>query len=137
MNNKGQTTVFFSLIISVLLLFTFTALEVVRIHMSKVKMMACVHSMRSSILADYNSELFERYHLLFIEPTYGTGSEAAAEEKVIDYLESSLNGEAGTDQGMYRFEVEEIMLTEQENILEDNMKLLKNQITDYEKHQAW
>lgn len=133
MNNKGQTTVFFSLIISVLLLFTFTALEVVRIHMSKVKMMACVHSMRSSILADYNSELFERYHLLFIEPTYGTGSEAAAEEKVIDYLESSLNGEAGTDQGMYRFEVEEIMLTEQENILEDNMKLLKNQITDYEK----
>lgn len=133
MNNKGQTTVFFSLIISVLLLFTFTALEVVRIHMSKVKMMACVHSMRSSIMADYNSELFERYHLLFIEPTYGTGSEAAAEEKITDYLESSLNGEGGTDVGMYRFEVEEIMLTDQKDILEDDMKLLKNQITDYEK----
>lgn len=133
MNNKGQTTVFFSLIISVLLLFTFTALEVVRIHMSRVKMMACVHSMQSSIMADYNSELFERYHLLFIDPTYGTGSEAAAEERINDYLDSSLNGEAGEDKGIYQFEIEEVMLTDQKNILEDDMKLLKTQIADYEK----
>ncbi len=133
MNNKGQTTVFFSLIISVLLLFTFTALEVVRIHMSRVKMMACVHSMQSSIMADYNSELFERYHLLFIEPTYGTGSEAAAEERIKDYLDSSLNGESVTNKGIYQFEIEEIMLTDQKNILEDDMKLLKDQIADYER----
>lgn len=133
MNNKGQTTVFFSLIISVLLLFTFTALEVVRIHMSRVKIMACVHSMQSGIMADYNRELFERYHLLFIEPTYGTGSEAAAEERIKDYLDSSLNGESVTNKGIYQFEIEEIMLTGQKNILEDNMKLLKAQIADYEK----
>lgn len=133
MNNKGQTTVFFSLMISVLLLFTFTALEVVRIHMSKVKIMACVHSMHSSIIADYNSELFEKYHLLFMDPTYGTGSEAVAEEKISDYLESSLNGETGKDEGIYRFKVEEIMLINQNNILEDDMKQLKYQIADYEK----
>lgn len=133
MNNKGQTTVFFSLIISVLLLFTFTALEVVRIHMSRVKIMASVHSMQSGIMADYNRELFERYHLLFIEPTYGTGSEAAAEERIKDYLDSSLNGESVTNKGIYQFEIEEIMLTDQKNILEDDMKLLKAQIADYEK----
>ena len=59
MNNRGYTTVFFTLMISVLLLFTFTALEVTRIHTGRIKQNSCVHSMRSSILADYNRVLFE------------------------------------------------------------------------------
>lgn len=133
MNNKGQTTVLFSLIISVLFLFTLTALEVGRIYMSKVKTRAVVHSTRSSIMADYNSELFERYHLLFMDPTYGTGSEAALEEKITDYLECSLNGEKGTGSGIYQFCVEEVSLAEKRGILDENMKQLKEQITEYEK----
>lgn len=133
MNNKGQTTVFFSLIISVLLLFILSALEVTRIHMSKVKMSACVHSMRSSLMADYNSMLFERYHLMFLDPTYGTGSEALAEVKISDYLDTSLNGEDNTGSGIYRFTLEEIALTGQKYILDDNMNQVKEQITDYEK----
>ena len=133
MNNKGHTTVLFSLIISVLFLFTLTALEVGRIYMSKVKIRAVVHSTRSSIMADYNSELFERYHLLFMDPTYGTGSEAALEEKITDYLEYSLNGEKGTGSGIYQFSIEEVSLAEKKGILDDNMKQLKEQITEYEK----
>lgn len=133
MNNRGQTTVLFSLMISVLLLFTFTALEVIRIHMGKVKMMSCVHSMRSSIMADYNSELFERYHLLFMDPTYGTGSEALVEEKIEDYLDVSLNGEKGKGSGIYIFNVEEIAIADQRNILSEDMKQVKQQIADYEK----
>ena len=84
MNNKGQATVMFSFMISVLFVFTLTALEVSRICMKTVKIIPCVHSMRSSIMADYNEEMFERYHLLFMDPTYGTGSEAAIEEKMRD-----------------------------------------------------
>lgn len=133
MNNRGQTTVLFSLMISVLMLFTFTALEVIRIHMSKVKMMSCVHSMRSSIMADYNSELFERYHLLFMDPTYGTGSEAVAEEKMEDYLDVSLNGDEGKGSGIYKFRVEDIAIAGQRNILSEDMKQVKEQIADYEK----
>lgn len=133
MNNRGQTTVIFSLMISVLLLFTFTALEVTRIHMSKIKMMSCVHSMRSSIMADYNRELFERYHLLFIDPTYGTESEAVAEEKIEDYLEVSLNGDDGKGSGIYMFTVEDIAIVGQQNILSEDMKQVKEQIADYEK----
>lgn len=133
MNNKGQTTVLFSLIISVLFLFTLTALEVGRVYMGRVKIRAVVHSTRSSIMADYNSELFERYHLLFMDPAYGTGSEAAFEEKVTDYLECSLNGEKGTGSGMYRFFLEEVSLAEKRGILDENMKQLKEQITEYEK----
>lgn len=130
MNNKGQTTVLFSLIISVLFLFTLSALEAGRIYMSKVKIRAVVHSTQSSIMADYNRELFERYHLLFMDPTYGTGSEAAAEEKIEDYLETSLNSGEGN---IYRFTVEEIGLANQKNIFKENMKQLKEQITEYEK----
>lgn len=131
MNNKGQTTVFFSLIMSALLLFTFTALEVTRIHMSRVKMMACVHSMRSSLMADYNHELFERYHLFFLDPAYGTDSEAVAEERLESYLEDSLNGEE--DDGIYQFRVEEIALTKEVEILYNDMELVKKQIVEYEK----
>ena len=130
MNNKGQTTVLFSLIISVLFLFTLCALEAGRIYMSKVKIRAVVHSTQSSIMADYNRELFERYHLLFMDPTYGTGSEAAAEEKIKDYLEASLNSGEGN---IYRFTVEEIGLANQRNIFKEDMEQLKEQITGYEK----
>lgn len=133
MDNKGQTTVFFSLIISVLLFLILSALEVTRIHMSNVKISACVHSMRSSFMADYDSMLFERYHLMFLDPTYGTGSEALAEEKISDYLEISLNGEDNTGSGIYQFTLEEIALTGQKYILDDDMKQVKEQIIDYEK----
>ena len=133
MNNKGQTTIFFSLIISALFLFTLIALEVGRIYMSRVKVGAVVHSTQSSIMADYNSELFERYHLLFMDPTYGTGSEAALEEKITDYLESSLNGEKGKGSGIYQFQVEEVCLADKKGILDENMEQLKEQIVEYEK----
>lgn len=133
MNNKGQTTIFFSLIISVMFLLIFSALEITRIHMGKVKMSACVHSMRSSIMADYNSILFERYHLMFLDPGYGTGSEALAEEKISDYLETSLNGEDGNNGKMYQFALEEIAITGEKYILDENMKQVKKQIVDYEK----
>lgn len=130
MGNKGQTTVLCSLMLSVLFLFTLTALEVGRIYMSKVKIRAVVHSTQSGIMADYNSELFERYHLLFMDPTYGTGSEAAAEEKIEDYLDASLNSEKGK---IYQFTIEEIGLTDQKYILEKDMEQIKEQIAEHEK----
>lgn len=130
MNNRGQTTILFSLIISVLMFFTFSALEVGRIYMSRVKTAAVVQSARLSIMADYNRELFERYHLLFMDPTYGTGSEAVLEEKIKDYMEYSLNEESGK---IYEFTIEEIAVTEKKNILDDDMRLLKKQIESYEK----
>lgn len=130
MKNKGQTTVFFSCMISVLLLFTLTALEVGRIYMSRVKARAVIHSAQTSILADYHRELFERYHLLYLDPTYATGSEAIAEERYRNYIEESLNG--GTGQ-IYQYDVEEIALAEEVHILEHGMKTLKQQIKEYEK----
>lgn len=130
MNNKGQTTILFSLMISFLFLFTVAILEAGRVFLQTVKIKPCVHSMCSSIMADYNEELFERYHLLFMDPTYGTGSEAVAEEKIVDYLETSLNGEEGSS--LYQFEVEEVALSKKETIMSNDMQLLKEQIADYQ-----
>lgn len=129
MKNKGQTTVFFSLMISVLLLFTLTALEVGRIYMSRVKVQAVVHSAQTSVLADYNRQLFERYHLLFYDPTYGTGSTAVAEEKIADYMEQSLNG-GGVK--LYEYRVEEVALTNTGTIMDEDMQQVKEQIRQYE-----
>ena len=129
MKNKGQTTIFFTLIICVLFLFTLTAIEVGRIHMGKTKVRSVAHGVSSAIMADYNSELFERYHLLFMDPTYGTGSIAITEEKIADYLQESLN-EGKT---IYEFSIEEIFVSNQKYMLDDNMKQVKEQIMDYEK----
>ena len=130
MNNRGATTVLFTLIISILMLFTFSALEVGRIYMSRVKAASVVQSVRQNIMADYNRELFERYHLLFMDPTYGTGSEAVLEEKASDYIEYSLNEETGK---IYVFSIDEIAVIDEENILDNDMRLLKEQIESYEK----
>lgn len=130
MSNRGQTTVLFTLIISVLMFFTFSALEVGRIYVSQVKAAAVVQSARLSIMADYNRELFERYHLLFLDSTYGTGSEAVLEEKMEDYVEYSLNEESGN---IYVFTIEELAVTDEKSILDNDMELLKEQIESYEK----
>ncbi len=132
MNNKGQTTVFFTLIICVLLGVTFTAFEVSRIYIGKVKALACVHSMRTSIMADYDRELFERYHLLFMDSTYGTESDGYLEEKILNYLDTSLNGEDNSD-GIYTFSIKDIGISNKIGILDNDMEQLKKQIVEYEK----
>lgn len=129
MNNRGQTTIFFTLIISILMLFTFTALEVGRIYLSRVKAAAVVQSARLSIMADYNRELFERYHLLFMDAGYGSGSETALEQKMEDYIVYSLNEE---NKKIYTFVIDELAVLETDNILDEDMKLLKEQIAKYE-----
>ena len=132
MKNKGQVTVLCSCMISILLILTLTALEVGRIYCSRLKLRAVVHSAQSSIMADYNRELFERYHLLFIDPTYGTGSDAMAEERLRDYMEESLN-DSEHKGNLYSFSVEEIALIDKRTITDDHMKDLKKQIIEYEK----
>jgi hypothetical protein len=128
MKNRGQTTVFISFIIGVLLILTFTALEVVRIHCLRAKIRAVLHSTRTSIMADYNRDLFERYHLLFMDPTYGTGSDAMVEEKFSDYITSSLED----DKAVYSCSVGEVALIRKKTITDDHMQLLKKQIAEYE-----
>jgi hypothetical protein len=73
-----------------------------------------------------------------MDPTYGTGSEAVLEEKVIDYLETSLEEKKGS---LYEFTVEDVALIDEESILDNDMERLKEQIEEYEKtagvvHQA-
>lgn len=135
MKNKGQITVFMSCMISVLIILTLTALEVGRIYCGRMKIRAVIHSAQSCILADYNRELFERYHLLFADPTYGTGSYAMVEGKFQDYVEKSLNGDASVGK-LFEFEVCEIALCGYKSIIDDHMKLLKKQIADYEKEEG-
>jgi hypothetical protein len=45
-------------------------------------------------MADYNSELFRRYHLLLIDTAYGGRGEAYMEERMEEYLDYNLNSSA-------------------------------------------
>ena len=84
------------------------------------------------LLLLFQGKLCFFYHLLFLDPTYGTGSNAMFEEKLKDYMETSLNGE---DNGgrLYSFSVEDVSLSSYETITDNHMKLLKKQIMEYEK----
>lgn len=129
MKNRGQTTIFFSLMVGVLLTFTLTALEAGRIYMARLKARAVAHSACQNRMAEYDRELFERYHLLFVDLTYGTGSEAMAEQQVFADLEESLDSGGR----IYRFDVEEVSVAGLDPIFADHMKNLRRQIAEYEK----
>lgn len=133
MSDKGQITVYVSLMITALLVFTLGAIEITRIHMGRVKVRACTHSMRSSIMADYYGTLFERYHLLFMDPTYGTGSDAVMEMKIEDYLEASLNGATRWDTGVYSFSIDEVAGVDKKYILDNQLQQVREQVVEYEK----
>lgn len=136
MNNKGQISVFLSLMICVFVALTFTAFEVTRLYTGKIKIRSCVHSVQTSIMADYDRELFEQYDLLFLDTTYGTGNDAYLEEKITDYMDVSLNGDANIMKSEGEYEVEDICVIEKVGIFDDNMKLLKEEIVEYEKSAA-
>lgn len=129
MKNRGQTTIFFSLMVGVLLVFTLTALEAGRIYMARIKARAVAHSACQNRMAEYDRELFERYHLLLVDPTCGTGSEAMAEQQVFADLEESLDSGGR----IYRFDVEEVSVTGLDPVFADHMKSLRRQIAEYEK----
>lgn len=123
MNSKGQITVFLSLLFSSILVLFLAAVEITDIYMNKAEAAQASKGACESIKADYNSDLFENYHLLLLDKTYLGKGEGELESRMIDYLEYTLS-DAG-------FEVSDVILTDTEGVLDDDCKVLKEQIEEY------
>lgn len=106
-----------------------TVLEGIRIYTGKAKAEIAASGAMYSLMADYNREIFKRYHLLVLDVDYGGRGEAFLEERVDSYLDYTLNNDFKT--GFYEFSVKDVSLVDNVSILDEDMAFFKKQINDY------
>lgn len=123
-NNKGNITVFLSLLLISLLILGLTAVEITHAYMGRTKVAEASKGATESIKADYVAELFEDYHLLLLDKTYGGAGEGEIEEQISEYLEHTL----GSD-----FNVQDVRLGKTTDVLDNDCEVLKREITEYMK----
>lgn len=124
MNNKGQITVFLSLLMVTMLLLGLSVVEIVRVNMGKAKAAEAAAGAVCDVKAAYHRELFEEYHLLAVDKCLGGQGEGKTEQLAQDYLEYTLGG----DDGMT---VEQVVLSDDTSLIEDDCEGMKEQITSY------
>lgn len=115
--------------ISIVLMFFMTILEGIRVYMGRSRAEVSTSGAMYSIMADYNSELFKRYHLIALDVDYGGRGEAYLEEKVIDYLEYNLN--PPLNNGLYIYEIKDVFLVDYISVTDNNLSNFKKQIKEY------
>lgn len=74
MKKKGSVTLFFSLLMAVFLVLIQVVFRSVQIAGGKVQAEAGVEEGLYSVFAGYDRELFEKYHVFFLDGGYGTGT---------------------------------------------------------------
>lgn len=72
MKNNGSITVFFSLFMAVFLLLTEAAFHAVQVQGGRVQAEAGMEEGLYSVFAAYDRELFERYHVFFVDSGYNS-----------------------------------------------------------------
>ena len=93
MKKRGSVTVFFSLFMAVLLVLVQVVFRSVQIAGGKVQAEAGVEEGLYSVFAGYDRELFEKYHVFFLDGGYGTGTlqPGCMYQKVEDSMVRSCN----------------------------------------------
>lgn len=103
-----------------------SVVEIVRINMGRAKAAEAAAGAACDIEASYNSDLFERYHLLAFDTDCGGQGENGVERMVEDYLTYTLDGSDPIT-------VQSVSFDEAQYILDDDCEDMKKQITDYMK----
>lgn len=86
MKEKASVTVYFSLILIVLLAVMITTVESARLAGIRVRCQSAAALGLESLFADYAAPLFEEYGLLFLEGSYGTGDKEAYLNRYQEYV---------------------------------------------------
>ncbi len=122
MNNKGQITVFLSLIMGALVFLGLFAVKICKYYVEKSKAVQIVSLAVSDVKSEYNSYIFEHYHILLFDKTaYGKG-EAAVEESFSENIKKNLDGEQSL---VY------VAITDFDLLMDNECEAFKSQINDY------
>ncbi len=107
MRERASVTIYFSLLLMILLAVIITTVESARLAGIRVRCQSAAALGLESLLADYAAPLFEEYELLFLEASYGTGEKETYLTRYKDYVsynaDCNYNGYTGND--WYRSEV--------------------------------
>lgn len=89
MRFRGSITIFFTLLCSVMISVMGGLLLIAKISAGRVQVAAAADQTLFSAMAKYDRQLFEEYHLLYIDGGYGTGTLQLG--KALDEMESDLS----------------------------------------------
>jgi hypothetical protein len=123
LKNNGQITVFLSLVLISLLGLFLAAVGITGIYMNRARVAEAARGASLHIQAEYQSQIFDRYHLLLLDKSYMGYGEGMLEERVSDYMDYTLSG--------YGFAVEDACLTDVRTVVADDCYDLKKQIEEY------
>ena len=92
---NGSVTVFFSLVITILISVLFTVIRAATVNAVRFQTECAADMALQSVLAEYNRELLEQYELFFIETGYGSKESGyiLLEQHIRDYMETNLQSE--------------------------------------------
>lgn len=127
MNNHGRITVFLCLLISSMLLLGLETVRMTNLYMAKGRIPMSARTAVSGIKAEYNSYIYEHYHILLFDKSFGGRGEAYLEELVQSNMQENL----GSD-----YTVEEVMATDFTMLTDADCRAFKEQIADYIKYAA-
>lgn len=122
MNNQGKITVFLSLMVSVMLVMAICVLSVIDRYMARGRIAMSSRTALSGIMAEYNSYIYEHYHILLIDKAFGGKGEGYLEEKFMENLRVNLGDS---------FTVEDVAISDFTLISDDGCEALKSQAADY------
>ncbi|MDE6025111.1 MAG: hypothetical protein K2G45_06650 [Lachnospiraceae bacterium] len=125
MKNSGQITVFLCLIMSGILLVAMTVISIINRLSAEEKAAIATKGVISDIKAEYNTYIFEHYHVLLFDKTLGGLSEADIEQR----LENNISGRLGKS-----FAIEQAVVSDYTYIWQNECAELKKQIEDYTKY---
>ena len=112
MKKKASITIFLSLLIAASLALIRLLFQSVEIQNARVNMESGMEEGLYSLFADYNRELFDRYHVFFIEGGYGTGKMQPG--KMYKTVEDGLTG------GDHSYNFQDIHLGKRQNMSVEN-----------------
>lgn len=122
MNNHGRITVFLCLLISSMVLLGLETVRITDLYMAKGRIFMTARTAVSGIKAEYNSYIYEHYHILLFDRNFGGKGEAYLEELVQSNMQENLSSS---------YTVKEVMATGFTMLTDADCRELKNQISDY------
>lgn len=125
--NGGYITLFTTLLFLVMLVFVFFMLELVCWRVSGMKASEAANQNIKSLFGDFDSRIYEDYHLLMIDAAYGTDSEVYLEERLAEQLSVNLSGGSN----LFRLQLQDLRISKKRGWMESDYAPLKKQIHDY------
>lgn len=122
MKKRGEITVFLSLVVVCILSLCMGLLESARTAGSRLYAQMAAESAVSSVMSQYNRNLWDVYHLLFLE----TESEEAVEQSFSKYMDFYCDQE-----NFYPMKLEEVRMVKGNSITEEGGKWLEDGAVSY------